>query len=169
MNILGTFGFQPILFAAQIVNFLILVYVFRRYLYGPILKTLQAREDKIKKGLTDADKAAAALLKANEEHDKIIKKAAVEAEKMIDDTKKAAEVLRAELLTKARNEADKMVEDTKKQNNNARAEMERNVKKGALDLSAHILEKVLSNIFSKDERDIIMKYSMGMLKKSEME
>ncbi len=58
MNILNTFGFQPVLFLAQLVNFLILVYVFKRFLYKPILKTLQERRRVIAKGITDAQDAA---------------------------------------------------------------------------------------------------------------
>lgn len=41
--------------AAQVVNFLILVWLMKRYLYQPILKALDAREKHIKAELADAD------------------------------------------------------------------------------------------------------------------
>ncbi len=40
---------------AQIVNFLILVWLLKRFLYKPILDALDAREKKIAKELADAD------------------------------------------------------------------------------------------------------------------
>ena len=49
MEILNNFGFQPTLFIAQIVNFLILAYVFKRFLYKPILKTLKDRQKTMKR------------------------------------------------------------------------------------------------------------------------
>jgi F-type H+-transporting ATPase subunit b len=40
---------------AQAVNFLILVWLMKRYLYQPILKALDAREQRIAAELADAD------------------------------------------------------------------------------------------------------------------
>lgn len=40
---------------AQIVNFLILVYLLKRFLYGPIIRAMQEREKKIAKRLQDAE------------------------------------------------------------------------------------------------------------------
>ena len=40
---------------AQIVNFLILVYLLKRFLYGPILRAMQEREKKIARRLQDAE------------------------------------------------------------------------------------------------------------------
>jgi F-type H+-transporting ATPase subunit b len=41
--------------AAQTLNFLLLVWLLKRYLYGPILKAIDARECQIAKALSDAD------------------------------------------------------------------------------------------------------------------
>lgn len=41
-------------FVAQIINFLILLYLLYRFLYGPILEVMEAREQKISKRLSDA-------------------------------------------------------------------------------------------------------------------
>ncbi len=40
---------------AQIVNFLILVYLLKRFLYGPIIRAMQEREKKIARRLQDAE------------------------------------------------------------------------------------------------------------------
>lgn len=167
MEILNQFGFQPVLFTAQIINFLILVYIFNRFLYKPILKTLSDREKKIKQGLSDAENAAKELSHAEEKQKKIIISAGQEAEKILADTKKTAENLRDEILQKARRDADKIIADSKTQNALDRENMEKEIKSKVLDISSAILEKVLSDIFSKNEKDKILTRSMQSLEKIE--
>lgn len=76
---------------AQIVNFLILIWLLHRFLYGPIVKAMQAREDRIREQLESADgqRRAAEEIKANyvskrqeldEQHDRLIIEAREEAE-----------------------------------------------------------------------------------------
>ncbi len=50
--------------AAQIINFLILVWLLQKFLYGPVTRAMSAREEGIRKRLEDADEARRA---ANEE------------------------------------------------------------------------------------------------------
>ena len=64
MEILDSFGFDPVFFTAQIINFLILAFVFKKFLYKPVLKILSERSRKIAKGLADAENAKLALEKA---------------------------------------------------------------------------------------------------------
>lgn len=53
---------------AQIVNFLILVWLMKRFLYQPILKALAAREQRIAASLADADAKMAEAVKEREEY-----------------------------------------------------------------------------------------------------
>lgn len=52
---------------AQVVNFLILVWLMKRYLYQPILNALDAREKRISANLADADAKMAEAVKEREE------------------------------------------------------------------------------------------------------
>ncbi len=163
MEILNQFGFSPILFFGQIVNFLILAFIFKKFLYKPILKTLNERKKKIAKGLKDAEEAAEALSHAESEKEVILVKASKEAEKILDDTKKAAEEMRDEILTGARSDADKIITSAKAQVDAQMEEMEKRAKKASLDNSVAILEKVLDSLFTKDERKKIMDKNMKVL------
>lgn len=53
---------------AQVVNFLILVWLMKRYLYQPILKALAAREQRIAASLADADAKMAEAIKERDEY-----------------------------------------------------------------------------------------------------
>ena len=67
MDALQTFGLQPYLFVAQVVNFLIIAYVLWRFLLKPMMTGLKLRKDKIAQGLADADRARRTLAEANRE------------------------------------------------------------------------------------------------------
>jgi F-type H+-transporting ATPase subunit b len=93
---------------AQIINFLILVWLLRRFLYKPILKAVDERESKIASQLKDAkaDKADAKKEKdefeeKNEDFDKQKKEL---MDKAITDTKEE----RQKLLEEARDDAKKL-------------------------------------------------------------
>ncbi len=95
---------------AQAVNFLILVWLLKRFLYLPILKAIDAREKRIATELADADaKRAEAraerdeFTRKNEEFDqqregllrKAAEEAATERQRLVDAARKDAEILRA--------------------------------------------------------------------------
>jgi F-type H+-transporting ATPase subunit b len=94
---------------AQAVNFLILVWLMKRFLYKPILNAIDAREKKVAAELTDADAKRAEALKErdqfqqkNDEFDRqrleLMNKAQddakAEREKLLEEARQAAEQLR---------------------------------------------------------------------------
>ncbi|OGE38200.1 ATP synthase F0 subunit B [Candidatus Daviesbacteria bacterium RIFCSPHIGHO2_12_FULL_37_11] len=116
-KILSEFGVQPVLLAAQVVNFLILLFILKKFLYGPILKVLQKRKDVIAESLRNAEEIEKKLKVANEEADKIIAKALEEAKKILDDSNKTGAQILAdtntaaeEILQKAKEESSKFIE-----------------------------------------------------------
>src|SRR3989344_3618659 len=104
MEILNNFGFEPTFFIAQIINFLILAFIFKKFLYKPILKALSDRAKKVAQGIKDAESAQKALESAEDKKNEIIKAATLEAENIISVTKKESEKTREELLEKARSD-----------------------------------------------------------------
>ena len=55
MEIINNFGLDPLLLGAQIVNFLIIFFILKRFAYKPVLDILKKREDSIKEGLRQAE------------------------------------------------------------------------------------------------------------------
>jgi F-type H+-transporting ATPase subunit b len=92
--------------AAQVVNFLILVWLLKRFLYRPILDAIDAREKRIAKELADAD---AKQTEARKERDEFQRKN-VELEQqrtaLMNNATEEAKAERQRLLNEARQEAD---------------------------------------------------------------
>lgn len=92
---------------AQIINFLILVALLKRFLYGPIIKAMERREKEIAERL---DEAANKKLLAEEEgkrYREMVRELAATREKMIAGARDEAEALRRGLKQKAQEETDR--------------------------------------------------------------
>lgn len=93
-------------FLAQIFNFLLLMYLLKRFLYGRIIKAMDDREAKIAARFAEADELKA---KAEEEARLYEKRNQVLSEKketMLNEATMAAEAKRKELMDKVREEVD---------------------------------------------------------------
>jgi F-type H+-transporting ATPase subunit b len=104
---------------AQAANFLILIWLMKRFLYQPILKALDAREQRIAAELADADEKKTEALKErdefqhkNEEFDQqraallsqATDEAKAERQRLFEEARKDAESLRAKLQETRDNE-----------------------------------------------------------------
>ena len=92
----------------QVVNFLLLLYLLNRFLFKPVLKLLDERESRIRKGLEDAEAAARDRELAKAEREAALDEARKEAQAMVARANKIAEDSRAEMLADAKEQADKV-------------------------------------------------------------
>ena len=64
MEFIKDLGFNPLLLGGQIVNFLIIYFLLKRFAYKPILGLLKKREEDIKTGIKNAEEGKLVLEKA---------------------------------------------------------------------------------------------------------
>ncbi|MCL5434940.1 MAG: ATP synthase F0 subunit B, partial [Patescibacteria group bacterium] len=107
MEILKNFGFDPAMLAAQIVNFLIILYLLKRFLYKPVLEMLKKRSDAIQEGIKQAEEARITLEKTLEEEKKILLKAKDEAKQVMEDSKLAAVAIAREIEENSKTQTEK--------------------------------------------------------------
>ncbi len=152
MDVLGRFGLDPILFAAQLVNFLVIAWLLWRFLLRPLMATMKARRDKIAQGLEDADKARRALEDAAAERAKILQAASVEAYHLLESAREEAERLRAAALERAAQDAERIVTEARGNIALERQAMEHDVQGLSLQLSGRILETAVAGLFTDEEK-----------------
>jgi len=85
-----TFGFDVWIFLSQVISFVIVALVLRRFAYKPILQILEERRQRIAEGLLNAEKIKQQLAEAEQRHAEILAKANVQAQKMIDDARESS-------------------------------------------------------------------------------
>lgn len=91
----------------EMVVFISFVGLTRRYVWPPIIEIIDARQAEVNKGIEDARLASEKLALAEDEAEKILKKARTEYARLIDQ----AEHTVTEMLEDARSEADALKED----------------------------------------------------------
>ena len=97
-------------FIGQIVIFLTLVFLMRKYLYGPMIDLMEARSQKIADGLAAADAGNEAKAKAEAEIGEQIKAARTKAVEIIASAEKRSAEINEEAVVKAREEAQLIVD-----------------------------------------------------------
>jgi F-type H+-transporting ATPase subunit b len=151
---------------AQALNFLILVWLMRRFLYKPILRAIDAREKKIAKELADADAQKAEAQKEQEEFQhknaefdkvrsellsKATEGAKAEGERFLDEARKESDASRAKardaLITEQRGLSEEITRRT-------RDEVFAIARKTLADLSSASLEERMVNVFVRKLRDM---------------
>ena len=158
MEILNQFGVQPILLAAQVVNFLILLLILKKFMYKPLLKVLDERKKKIAESLKNAEEIEKRLADTNVEVEKILAKAVNEGQKIMDQSKEAAVQITEdarksaiEILSKANEQALGVMQAE-------RVKLQQEVRENLGDLVTLALEKVTGiTISKKEQKEIIEK------------
>jgi len=159
---------------AQVVNFLILVWLLKRFLYRPILDAIDAREKRIAKELADADAKKVEAQKErdefqhkNEELDQqrvaILSKATDEAkaerQRLLDEARKAADALAAKRQEALRSEQQSLSEALTRR---ARAEVFAIARKALADLATTSLEERMGEVFTRRLREMDGKAKAGL-------
>ncbi len=145
--------------AAQALNFLILVWLLKRFLYAPILNAIDAREKRIAAELADAvakqAKADAAMVEYARKYAEMeaqraallkmaTDEAAAERQRLLDKARSDAEALRSRQQEQLQNEYRLMSDDISKR---TRAEVYAIAKKTLVDLAGVSLELRIAEVF----------------------
>ena len=152
METLKNFGIQLPLLAAQIVNFLIILFLLKKFFYKPIVKALDDRKKRIEESLKNADLIEENLKKTEEKSTQILEKAQSTAQELITQANREAE----RIQNQASEEARQTIEEAKKE---ALAQMEiqkqviqKQIERETLSLVAQVVKKVLGRTLNDKER-----------------
>lgn len=165
MEILKEFGINPVLLIAQIINFLIILYVLKRFLYKPVLTTLQNRQKQIKTSLDQVEEARQLLEKASDREKEMLKRAQTEAKKMLEETLTQKNQIIAEAETAAKDQTKKIISDAKKQIELETKEAQRKLTIEASGMVVEFLQKSIAQIFNEEDQQKVIKKALEKIKK----
>lgn len=84
------FGLEPKYIVMQVISFLVVLFVLYKFGIKPVTATMEERNKKIEAGIRHAEEMQAKLAAAQQESAVIVKKANVEATRIVDDARKSA-------------------------------------------------------------------------------
>ena len=143
MKLITALGLDLRILLAQLVNFAILVFVLWRFAYKPVFSILEERRHKINKGIKDSEEAGLRLSEAEEHKKKVVAEARQEANEIIEEAKKKAEIRYQEIIAKSRADIQLIIEDEKAKIATERSNAIRDIKAGATEMISLALSRVL--------------------------
>ena len=154
---------DPGLFIWTIVTFLVLLTLLAKFAWGPLLQSLAAREETIRKSLSDAEKARMELERLNQESEAIMRQARADAEGIVAGSRADAERLRGELREKARAEADGILKNAERQIQLETARAVEQIRREAADLSVAIASKIIQRNITKEDNERLIEDALKQI------
>ncbi|MGE3166845.1 MAG: F0F1 ATP synthase subunit B [Planctomycetota bacterium] len=140
-----------------LVVFAIVAVILKAKAWGPLIKALDEREQRIRDSLEAADRARAESLKAAAEHERVLAEARKQATAIVEEGKRDALAVKDSIIAEARKESDELktraLNEIERAKNNAVYE----IHDRAVELSYQIAEKLISKSLSREEHAAMVK------------
>ncbi|MBI4256604.1 F0F1 ATP synthase subunit B [Candidatus Uhrbacteria bacterium] len=142
---LGTLGINLKIFLAQFLNFAVVLFVLWKWVYKPIVKLLEERQEKIERSVKQADDVEKRVRELETEHKEVIATAKSEATKILEEARSASEDRKKELLAKAKEEVKGVVAQGKVQLEAQKEQMIRDAREEIAAIAVEAARKILED------------------------
>ena len=148
-KLLNDFSFG--LFFWQILIFLLLVFLLKKFAWKPILDAVNEREEGIKNALLSAENAKRDMQNLKSDNEKLLAEARVERDVILKEAREIKDKIISEAKDDAQIQAGKMIEQAKAAINSEKNAAMAELKNQVSSLSIAIAEKVLKDELSNKE------------------
>ncbi len=142
-ELIKTFHIDLKLIIAQLVNFGIVLFVLKKFAYGPVLKMMQERTDKIEKGMADAESAGKKILEIAEQEKTVLIEARKQAQEIVTKAEEIAKQNKEEIIVEAKNQSEKILADAGKKIEQEKNQMLQEIKSQIAELVITATGKVI--------------------------
>lgn len=143
MELFTKLGINGALLISQIVNFVLLIVLLRKFAYAPVLRMLNDRSDKIEKSLQDAKRIEEELKNTEETKVAEIKKAKEEAAEIVRNASEIAQANSEKTLDETRKKTQEIVAKAKEEIREEKEKSVREAEKEIAGLAIQIAEKII--------------------------
>jgi len=136
------------LFFWQMLLFVLLLFLLKKFAWQPILKALNDREEGIKSALESAENAKLEMENLQADNQKLIQEARIEREVMIKEAREIKEKMISDAKEEAKSEADKIISNAQDVIESEKKSAITDIKNQVANLSIDIAEKVVKGELS---------------------
>jgi len=140
------------LFFWMLVSFSILLWILKRFAWGPILKALDDREKSIETALKSAENAKQEMMRIQSGNENILKEAVLEREKIVKEARELKESIIRDARIEAGIEANKVMENAREAIEHERVAAINDIKNLIANFSVDIAGKILEEKLVDDSR-----------------
>lgn len=137
----------------QLVMFIILLALLKKFAWGPLMGIMKQREDHIANEIDEAEKTRVEAVKLVEEQRSLLKEARQEAQNLIENAKKQGDIQRDEIIKTARAESERMKESAKIEIEQQKENAVAAIREQVAHLSVMIASKVIAKELNAKDQD----------------
>ncbi|WP_270583865.1 F0F1 ATP synthase subunit B [Bacillus smithii] len=137
----------------QLLMFIILLALLKKYAWDPLVGIMKQREDHIANEIEAAEKSRVEANKFLEETRQELKKAREDAQALIENAKKQGERQKDEIIAAARQEAERLKESAKAEINRQKEQAVAELRDQVASLSVLIASKVIEKELSEQDQE----------------
>jgi F-type H+-transporting ATPase subunit b len=144
----------------MLIAFSLVLFILKKFAWKPILNALKAREETIEESLLMAEKTRNEMLVIQAQNEKILGEAKLERDKIIKEARDLKEEIINEAKKKAAEEANKIIDSSREAIRAERIAVIKEVKEQIASLSVSIAEKILHEKLeeSNEQKELIEKF-----------
>ena len=141
------------------------VFVLAKFVWGPLVKALEAREKKMEDGLLKAERAEAEAKRAAAEAEKKLQEAFVKADQIVEQTRARGEQLAKELEAQARGESEKLLQKARDEITQAKQQAVEELRTQAVDLALEAAGSVLNRNLNQEDNKRLAREAIDLMKR----
>jgi F-type H+-transporting ATPase subunit b len=159
----------PGLMIWTIVCFAIVVFVLKKYAFGPVQAMIDERRKRIRDSITEADRAREEARKLLEEHRALIGQAKSEAEEILAEARKIADSQRDRLREEIEADRQRRLEETQRQIDQATAAALGEIRREVASLSLLAAEKITRKTLTDSDQKRLIDEALSEIDFSQLE
>ena len=145
--------FYPGDIIVQLVCFIVLLALLRKFAWGPLIGIMKQREEHVASQIDEAEKTRAEAIQYLDEQRELLKQSRVEAQTLIDNARKQGDIQRDEIIATARTEAERLKENAKREIETEKEKAVTALREQVASLSVLIASKVIEKELTEADQD----------------
>jgi F-type H+-transporting ATPase subunit b len=143
------------------VAFLVVLFILKKFAWGPILKSLDERSQSIENALNEAEKARQEMTGLKAGNEALLKEARNERDRILKESKEVAEKVKADIEAKARENAERLMANARVEIDNQKKAAMTELKNYMATLSIDIAEKLVKEKLSDSDKQKALNHALA--------
>jgi len=140
----------------QVFNFFVLMWLLKRYLYGPVKEILDKREQTIKNEIQEAEEKHEEAMELKEEYKSELKRAREKSSDIIEKAERRARERAKEIINDAKQKAEKIEEDKMKEIQQAKVEARKEIRDEFADVTMMAAAQMIGRELDREKHEELM-------------
>jgi F-type H+-transporting ATPase subunit b len=159
----------PGLMIWTVLFFVVVMYVLKRFAFGPLQKTIDERRTRIQQSIEEAEHARAEARNLLEEHKKLIGQAKSESEEILSEARRIADAQRERVKAETEEDRQRRLEETRRQIEQATQQALGQIRDEVGKLSLLAAEKITRKSLTTDDQKRLIDEALSEIDFTQLE